>query len=51
MRDIEERVKTKELAIKILKDENKAIKKREKKKERKKRERNSRETAREQAMR
>jgi len=34
MRDIEERVKTKELAIKILKDENKAIKKREKTKER-----------------
>jgi len=32
--DIEERVKTKELAIKILKDENKAIKKREKTKER-----------------
>jgi hypothetical protein len=34
MMDIEERVKTKELAIKILKDENKAIKKREKTKER-----------------
>jgi len=51
MRDIEERVKTKELAIKILKDENKAIKKREKKKERTMRERYSRETAREQAMR